>query len=206
MKQTHRNMADVICDRLSAWRYDVASTVVHANLFGIQAAVENQEQTGWQSFLEGTPAKGWCDAQQAYLASIGSRKTGLRWLTALIIKLWDVAWDQWQHRNGILHDNETNILLAQEAHLIREQYRLGPAGLTKDGAIMLKYTLDETLALSPAIRTAWLIRVKASRERQVQNKTARSNSNRQERATMLRWLGRSSRITSAQQEQKEEPI
>ena len=83
-QKTQRNIAELIVSRLSEWRYGGATTVSPAQAFGIPEAAEKQEKTGWQSFLEGTPAKGWCDAQQAYLASIGSKKTGRRWLIALI--------------------------------------------------------------------------------------------------------------------------
>ena len=103
-------------------------------------------------------------------------------------KLWDVAWDQWQHRNGILHDKEASMQQSLEGEKIKEQYILGPAGLTKDGAIMLKTRLERTLALSPAIRTAWLIRVTASRDRKSRSREASARSNRQERAVMARWL------------------
>jgi hypothetical protein len=30
-------------------------------------------------------------------------------LTALIQKLWDVAWDMWDHRNRVLHDQEHSV-------------------------------------------------------------------------------------------------
>ena len=36
--------------------------------------------------------------------SIGKRKTGLRWTSALIKKLWLISWDQWADRNMRLHD------------------------------------------------------------------------------------------------------
>jgi hypothetical protein len=36
--------------------------------------------------------------------NIGERKTGKRWISSLIKKLWEIAWDLWEHRNGVLHD------------------------------------------------------------------------------------------------------
>jgi hypothetical protein len=35
--------------------------------------------------------------------------TGKRWVIALIRKLWLVAWDLWEHRNGILHAQTSTI-------------------------------------------------------------------------------------------------
>ena len=60
-----------------------------------QTAFDNQDGIGWQALLEGAPAKGWSDAQQRYYDALGKRNTGERWLTAIIQKLWDVAWDLW---------------------------------------------------------------------------------------------------------------
>jgi hypothetical protein len=40
-------------------------------------------------------------------------------MTELIKKLWGVAWDLWEHRNGILHKKESqvlNLILIQELH------------------------------------------------------------------------------------------
>ena len=45
----------------------------------------------------------WEQAQEAYYKWYRSRKSARRWTTALIQKLWNVAWDLWEHRNGIVH-------------------------------------------------------------------------------------------------------
>ena len=64
---------------------------------------EEQYTIGWQSFLFGFISSQWQLIQQRHYAMIGSRRTGLRWASLLIQKLWEVSWDQWNHRNGILH-------------------------------------------------------------------------------------------------------
>jgi hypothetical protein len=53
---------------------------------------------------------------------IRSRKNGKRWTTMLIKKLWNVAWDQWEHRNGILHDTDHHLLSQKTDRLIAELY------------------------------------------------------------------------------------
>jgi hypothetical protein len=47
--------------------------------------------------------------QQRYYEWIGSRRSGLRWLTAQIQKLWDIAWDMWDNRNRVLHEQEHSV-------------------------------------------------------------------------------------------------
>ena len=68
-----------------------------------------QDRIGWHHFLEGSLSPLWQQVQHDYLLFIGSRRSSLRWVSALICKLWDVAWDQWEHRNGILHETENEV-------------------------------------------------------------------------------------------------
>jgi hypothetical protein len=42
-------------------------------------------------------------------ASIQSPRTGKRWATELIKKVWTVAWDQWEHRNAKLNDQDNLV-------------------------------------------------------------------------------------------------
>jgi hypothetical protein len=47
-------------------------------------------------------------------------------MTELIKKLWGVAWDLWEHRNGILHKTEAqvqNLLLTQEIQELWEHQK-----------------------------------------------------------------------------------
>ncbi len=68
-----------------------------------------QNDIGWQTFIEGWTAMEWESAQQDYYNFIMSRRTGKHWMTALSRKLWLVAWDLWEHRNGILHAQTNTI-------------------------------------------------------------------------------------------------
>jgi hypothetical protein len=42
---------------------------------------------------------------------------GKRWAIALIQKLWDTAWDLWEQRNGILHEQEKIVSRFMGIHL-----------------------------------------------------------------------------------------
>jgi hypothetical protein len=59
-----------------------------------------QDALGWQLFLEGGLANDWQFAQQTYFKSLRSKtKSGRRWVSTLISKLWTVvAWDQWEQK------------------------------------------------------------------------------------------------------------
>jgi hypothetical protein len=59
------------------------------------------------TFLEGGLAFDWQFAQQRYFKSLRSMQSGRRWVSALIHKLWTVDWDQWEHRNSVLHERDS---------------------------------------------------------------------------------------------------
>jgi hypothetical protein len=50
------------------------------------------------------------------------RGSGYRWLSALICKLWQVAWDMWEHRNGIFHDKERGQAALGRAERVLEEF------------------------------------------------------------------------------------
>jgi hypothetical protein len=53
----------------------------------LPAVVQKQDGIGWLSLLEGRPSLGMSEVQHRYYEWLGSRRSGLRWLTAFIQKL-----------------------------------------------------------------------------------------------------------------------
>lgn len=72
------------------------------------------------SLFEEWTALEWEATPQAFYSFIRSSPTGRRWVTFLIMKLWDVAWDLWQHPNDILH-REKSKSSPQEQHILNKQ-------------------------------------------------------------------------------------
>jgi hypothetical protein len=97
--------------------------------------VQKQDAIGWQSFLEGRPSVGWSEVQHRYYEFLDSRRTGLRWLTALIQKLWDVAWDMWDHRNRVLHDQEHSVARDLQIQQITDEFATGSVGLAREAKL-----------------------------------------------------------------------
>jgi hypothetical protein len=62
-------------------------------------------------------------AAQIY-ASIQSLHMGKQWMTELIKKLWMVAWDQWEHCNAVLHDQE-NLIQREEVNKLNHHITQG---------------------------------------------------------------------------------
>ncbi len=75
----------------------------------IEELLKHQAALGWRRFFEGWISREWTKAQQAYYQSTKSLRTGRRWTIALIKKLGDIAWDLWEHRNGVLHESQNVV-------------------------------------------------------------------------------------------------
>lgn len=56
-----------------------------------------QQHFGWRNFFEGIWDSSWRETQALFLKRRGSRRSPKRWASAVIRKLWDIAWDLWEH-------------------------------------------------------------------------------------------------------------
>jgi len=52
-----------------------------------------QADIGIDLIVEGWAVIEWEEAQQAYYRHLNSRKSGGQWMTSLLQKLWQIAWD-----------------------------------------------------------------------------------------------------------------
>jgi hypothetical protein len=82
--------------------------------------VGHQLHIGRRCFLKGWLYKEWASAQQAYYSLIKYRRLGKSWTVELIKKLWGIAWDLWEHRNGILHDKQ-NVVSINELRCLNRR-------------------------------------------------------------------------------------
>jgi hypothetical protein len=82
--QTDPDIQHTIIAYLKSWRDD--TTVNASTSFMLEGIMEHQSSIGWQRFFEGWTAIEWERAQQAYYMLIKSRRTGKRWVVALIKK------------------------------------------------------------------------------------------------------------------------
>jgi hypothetical protein len=55
----------------------------------------------------------WQEIQAQYFQEIGKQNSGLWWTSALIQNIWQVACDQWEHRNAISHNYENLVTQAE---------------------------------------------------------------------------------------------
>jgi hypothetical protein len=89
----------------------------------------------------------------------------------LIKKLWKMVWDQWDHRNDVLHPQD-NMVSQDEADMMNSQIRdcfsIGSQGfLSQDRYLFTGHTRCAALLWSPRHNNAWLkLAENANRARQ----------------------------------------
>jgi hypothetical protein len=103
-------VAEKIVASLNAWR---DSTAMPERDEETAAVCKRQFRIGWRQFFEAKPAKGWTEIYRETARSPVTEAQGLRWLVALHVKLINVVWDLWSHRNGVLHDSECRLAESQ---------------------------------------------------------------------------------------------
>jgi hypothetical protein len=158
----------VINTRLSQLFHRLPLTPIPNISEKVQEALGIQDEIGWETFFEGCLVQDWEAAQDAYYQWCKSRKSGRRWATSLIQKLWDIAWDLWEHRIGIVHAqaNAANLhnmtLVDQE---IRAHFRRGFIGLSQRDHHLFQSDVHDILAAPVQYRRKWLHRADTARAR-----------------------------------------
>ena len=112
-------------------------------------------------------SKTWQLHQARYYTRIGSRRTSLRWATAVIHKLLLVSWDLWQYRNDRLHSAAWPRDLALHHSLndqIDSEFALGSASLEESSRYLIDSRSQATLRGSSIdAKRNWLSSVTAAR-------------------------------------------
>jgi hypothetical protein len=89
----------------------------------LQELQDAQYYIGWDKLIFRNISVLWQEIQAQYFREIGKQNSGLQWTSALIQKIWQVAWDQWEHRNAILHNSE-NIITQAESVMIASRVQM----------------------------------------------------------------------------------
>ncbi len=156
--QTDPDIQHIIIAYLKSWRDDTSE--ISSNSFMLEEVLEHQSSIGWQRFFEGWTGIGWERAQQAYFTLIKSRRTGKRWVVALIKKMWDIAWDLWEHRNGILYQSSnvaTDAELLNIDRSVRNNFtKLQNLLLPAHDKHLLSLALPRLLKKDKVFKEAWL--------------------------------------------------
>ena len=81
----------------------------------VQRAFQDQLTVGTDHVLDGLLSPTWARAQQEYLISLGRRTTGTQWMSRIIRRIWQIAWELWVHRRQVLES--TNAATLPSTHI-----------------------------------------------------------------------------------------
>jgi hypothetical protein len=164
---TAKDIACWIIQRLTEWRTsEPFSPAQQSDMPGLLQAISAQDRIGWLVFFEGCIAIEWAGVQEAHFLWLGRWNTGKRWATSLIVKLWEVAWDLWDHRNQVKKPLETAQDVARWEfliHAISSENAFGRNGLPQRDWRLSNRPLLSTLASSLHYLESWLLRVQTAR-------------------------------------------
>ena len=162
---THPDLVEILCKRLSEWRNGEGLQPMVFSDPVLYRLLLKQDTIGWRSCIEGLLVREWAVVQASYFEMIGSRRSGKRWAVALIKKLWDTAWDMWDHRNRVVHDIESGVHAIELRRAIREQFQLGSQGVTVQARRLFQGGVQKVLGYSIEAQEAWMRRIVAARTR-----------------------------------------
>ena len=146
-----------------------------------------QDQIGWEAFLFGFWSLQWKGVHLQYLQSLQSKISLRRWISEIIQKFWQVAWDLWDHRNAALHRNEENGRRSRLREEITSEFAKGCIGLPRE--IQRLFTSVDAVGSTPLVnQMMWVRRIQTARERAAARDLEGARPFAQERTGMRRWL------------------
>ena len=185
-QQTDPTLRQQILLTLKSWK---RGDVDNQQSIRLRPLWDDQNTIGWDRFMNGFVSMHWARTQQLFYDRMKSKRTGRRWVTSLIQRVWDISWDQWRHRNEILHGGDK---LAEyhdpdtlEEH-IRTAFSAGaPRPCPPKYRRWFSYDhVDQILSKSALDQRLWLRSVALIR----QKLTSVDNETQQMRRNLAEWL------------------
>ena len=195
-QQTNMAVTDAICDRLKSWSSNTPFLPLESRLLGLQSAIEAQDIIGWHSAVEGRWSVKWEIIQDRHFKNNSLKRTGRRWLAAIIRKLWITAWDLWEHRNGVQQEVKKAARRAANRVIIQDEYGQGTIGLEGYDACLFNKPLLVRLSETLDKQDAWIRRIQSARIRAADNIPRRRQQAMDNLRLLLARLGHQPRIQS----------
>ena len=150
-----------------AWRQSRPSTHYNGPHPFLQEAQQHQSALGWHAFVRGFVSTKWAKSQDCHYKHLGSKRTGKRWVAALIKKMWQVSWDMWRFCNGVTHSQSpshtTNSSFLLTSTIIAEKNH-GHRLLPPKCSYLFQSPLHTLLNISINNKKLWVATVWAARD------------------------------------------
>ena len=185
------DIARLLLQIIDQWRRGEVVTMIKDFEFdGIQSIFDKQALIGWRPIMGGCLSEEWVKVQGMYLKWSGSRKSPRRWAAALIKKLWGIAWDQWEDRNGAIHNTPLGIEMSGGLSLIRAikaEFSLGKLGLPRKVQSTFPNNVNILLDAPLEDQQCWFVLIRAARE--MRNDYRIRDEFSDPKSSLRKWVG-----------------
>ena len=168
--ETCPQLRRAIIEGLTVWKMGPSHTKRENYTYtGVKAAIVSQNRLGWWRFVEGTISKKWRNIQQHYYTSMSIPKTSDAWVARLIVKMWDIIFVIWQHRNSCLHNTPLAEIMGGSYALensLRNEWNLGFDTLPSIVSATLPQSIERLMEGSTIERKGWFVMIRRARESQ----------------------------------------
>ena len=160
-QQIHIKIIDSLIHNLNSWRSQKRSTYTPSN-YTLQLALKEQNNIGWNHFIEGFWSKQFSLCQQQHFNTLNITKSTILLLSKTQWRIWQIAWQLWDHQNNILHgDNHTfhPEEIEQISKEIQHEWSTNLSTLPMSYKYLFKDSVQTILNKSHTHRLNWLINV-----------------------------------------------
>lgn len=105
-EHTHSDISQFLLDSLQHYRQSPSQSKLSRPRHSWQ---QELQAIGWLNILSGMLGRLVVQKQQEYYQTIGSRKSGKKWESRLILQLWTITRNMWHGRNAVKHNKQTII-------------------------------------------------------------------------------------------------
>ena len=133
----------------------------------VMEAMIDQDSIGWYNFTNGFISKKWRVIQKAHMKDIRSLKSPDLWMAKCQLRIWEIAWQMWQHRNDFLHNNGTTIHFQEVAATdqeIRNEYQMTCTGLPASYHHLFQTNIEDLINSPIFTKQEWLMSVWVARD------------------------------------------
>ena len=175
-EDTHEDITSFLLRGLTSWFADPYGDEIDIDCddAALNRKMQATTELGWFSLLCGYLHTDLVSAQTCYYQQIESRKSGFKWASTLITKLWHMVHSIWCHRCNHLHDSQA-IHDLQGLELLRtaitNEYIRGHGTLPMVYRPYFYTPLNIILSQSVTSLKNWFLVVRSGRECYYQNNT-----------------------------------
>jgi len=131
-------------------------------------ASHEQDEIGWVNIFKGHISKKWSTLQMKHFSRMYKKAPSLHhWSKSIILKLYDVAYEMWMHRNNIVHEKyEDHLNKKASEQLLQDisaEYRKGSNRVLQQHKYLFNLTLEQLFKKTVIEKQYWLLTVQSSR-------------------------------------------